>query len=164
MISLHKYKIVKLIGVACALLAIGALFNGTMHYFVVKEKGPKVDCSAFFATQTEIQTDGVMTLHLDGMGHGRINLSAAARNSTTQKNYNLLRDINFNYTYEGEGYLSIKPLAFTRTVSDDMPDDLFNRAIFDTSGETRRLRITKLKNGYIIWNAFSPALMCIQSD
>lgn len=164
MISLNNHKTLSVAGFACVLIVLGAMFNAAMSHFVVDARGPKVNCAAFFATQTEIQTDGVLTLRLDGEGHGRINLSATARESNTQKPFKLLRDIYFDYHYEGDGYLTLQHLAVTRTASDNMSDDLFNRAIFDASGETRRLRVTTLDNGYIVWNAFSPALMCLQAD
>lgn len=164
MISLNNSRYLLLVYITCALIVVGGIFNFAMYHFVMKERGPKVDCAAFFAIQTEIQTDGVITLHMDGEGHGRINLSATTQDSDMQKPLKLLRDVDFDYRYEGDGYLTIQHLAVTRNASDNMPQELFNRAIFDTSGETRRLRVTKLEDGYIVWNAFSPTLMCINVE
>lgn len=164
MILLNNKKHRALWLLVIAPIVITLLINVSLRSLYDRERGPKVDCTAYFSTWTDIKTEGVLTLHIDGEGQGRINVSATARDAGGSRQYKLLRDINFDYRYEGEGYLAMEHIAVSKKVSDTMPNELFNLSIFDFSGEVRRLKITSLENGYIIWNAFSPALMCIQSD
>ena len=164
MIFLNEKKPRTLWLIALAPIIIALLLNVVLRHFYEKERGPKVDCTSYFSSWTDIKTEGVLTLRLDGEGHGRINVSATAKDAAGAKQYKLLRDIDFDYRYEGEGYLAMQHLAVSKKVSDTMPNERFNTSIFDFSGEVRRLRLTSLDNGYIIWNAFSPALMCIQAD
>lgn len=149
---------------ALALTIVALLMNSVLRHVYDKERGPRVDCTSYFSTQTEVQTEGVLTLRIDGEGSGRMSISATVRDKEGAKQYKLLRDINFDYRYEGEGYLVMQNMAVRKKVSDTMPNALFNSAIFDFSGEVRRMRITSLENGYLLGNAFSPVLMCIHVD
>lgn len=146
------------------ILLLALFFNLVMHQFFVREKGPKVNCTSFFTALHGSKTEGVLSLNLDGDGHGRINLSASFMDSGDTKKYNLLRNITFEYHYEGNGYLAMHNVVVNKKASDTMPNELFNESLFDFSLETRRLRLTEVNNGYLIWNAFSPVLMCIQES
>lgn len=155
----------RLIGlVAIALVAAALLFNLLMHKFYVTEKGPKVNCSSFFLVKSDLQTKGVMTLHIDGKNQGVMGISATVRGSTDSIKYHLLRNINFEYHYEDNGYLALQLVDISKKASDDMPDELFNQSIFDFSVKSRRLRITEVGDGYLLWNGFSPVMMCIHSQ
>jgi len=155
----------KLIGlVALVLVAVALLFNLLMHKFVVTEKGPKVSCAAFFLAQSDLQTQGVMSLHIDGVNHGRMHISATVRDSVGTVKYTLLRNVNFEYRYEGDGYLALQLVDISKNASDTMPNKLFNRSIFDFSVKARQLRITEVGDGYLLWNDFSPVMMCIHSQ
>jgi hypothetical protein len=154
----------KIIGLgAIALVGAALLFNFLMHKFFVTEKGPKVSCAAFFTVQSDLQTQGVMTLHIDGENHGRMQISAKVRDSAHTLKYNLLRNINFEYRYEGDGYLVMQLVEISKIASDNMPNELFNQSIFDFSVNSRRLRLSEVGDGYLLWNAFSPVMMCIRS-
>lgn len=122
----------------------------------------RINCSASFTVQTEIKTNGLFSLITNGEGHGRIHISALALRPSDNEKFKLLRDIDFEYLYEGDGYLAMRSLTVSKIASDNMPDDIFNKSIFDVSGNIRRIRITELKNGYVLWNAFSPVLICLQ--
>jgi hypothetical protein len=155
----------KFIGlVALTLVATALLFNFLMHKFFVTEKGPKVSCAAFFLVQSDLQTQGVMSLHIDGVSHGRMHISATVRDSAGAVKYNLLRNVNFEYRYVGDGYLSLQMVAVNKNASDNMPNKLFNQSIIDFSVKTRQLRITEVGDGYLLWNDFSPVMMCIHSE
>ncbi len=155
----------KIIGViALALVAVALLFNLLMHKFFVTEKGPKVSCAAFFLVQSDLQTQGVMSLHIDGVSHGRMRISATVRDSIGAVKYNLLRNVNFDYSYEGDGYLSLQMIDVSKNASDNMPNELFNQSIVDFSVKTRQLRITEVGDGYLLWNDFSPVMMCIRGQ
>lgn len=148
---------------AFTLVGTALLFNFLMHKFIVIEKGPKVSCAAFFTVQSNLQTQGVMTLHIDGESRGRMQVSAKVRDSADNLKYNLLRNINFEYRYEGEGYLIMQLVEISKKVSDNMPNELFNESIFDFSVNIRRLRLTEIGDGYLLWNAFSPVMTCIHT-
>ncbi|MBL5826844.1 hypothetical protein ACMV5I_03860 [Serratia sp. T13T92] len=150
--------------VALALVAAALLFNLLMHKFFVTEKGPKVSCAAFFLVQSDLQTQGVMSLHIDGVNHGRMHISATVRDSAGAVKYNLLRNVNFEYRYEGNGHLALQLVDVNKNASDNMPNELFNQSIFDFSVKARQLRITEVGDGYLLWNDFSPVMMCIQSQ
>lgn len=155
----------KFIGlVALTLVATALLFNFLMHKFFVTEKGPKVSCAAFFLVQSDLQTQGVMSLHIDGVSHGRMHISATVRDSAGAVKYNLLRNVNFEYRYVSDGYLSLQMVAVNKNASDNMPNKLFNQSIIDFSVKTRQLRITEVGDGYLLWNDFSPVMMCIHSE
>jgi hypothetical protein len=155
----------KFIGlVALTLVATALLFNFLMHKFFVTEKGPKVSCAAFFLVQSDLQTQGVMSLHTDGVSHGRMHISATVRDSAGAVKYNLLRNVNFEYRYVGDGYLSLQMVDVNKNASDNMPNKLFNQSIIDFSVKTRQLRITEVGDGYLLWNDFSPVMMCIHSE
>ncbi|MFV8984681.1 hypothetical protein [Serratia fonticola] len=155
----------KFIGlVALTLVATALLFNFLIHKFFVTEKGPKVSCAAFFLVQSDLQTQGVMSLHIDGVNHGRMHISATVRDSAGAVKYNLLRNVNFEYRYVGDGYLSLQMVAVNKNASDNMPNKLFNQSIIDFSVKTRQLRITEVGDGYLLWNDFSPVMMCIRSE
>ncbi|HGM5492543.1 TPA: hypothetical protein ACKP1B_004242 [Serratia fonticola] len=155
----------KLIGsVALALVAAALLFNVLMHKFFVTDEGPKVSCAAFFLVQSELQTQGVMSLHIDGKRHGEMDISATVKDSAGTIKYHLLRNVDFEYRYEDNGYLALRLVDIDKKASDNMPNELFNQSIFDFSVKNRRLRITEVGDGYLLWNAFSPVMMCIRSQ
>ncbi|CAI1012867.1 hypothetical protein [Serratia fonticola] len=155
----------KFIGlVALALVAVALLFNLLMHKFFVIEKGPKVSCAAFFLVQSDLQTKGVMSLHIDGQRHGEMAISATVRDNAGTIKYHLLRNVSFEYRYEDNGYLALQLVDINKKASDDMPNELFNQSIFDFSVKNRRLRITMTGDGYLLWNGFSPVMMCVRSQ
>ncbi|ATM75324.1 hypothetical protein CRN79_05485 [Serratia fonticola] len=78
--------------------------------------------------------------------------------------YNLLRNVNFEYRYEGNGYIDLQLMDVNNIANDNMPNELFNQSIFDFSVKNRQLRITEVGDGYLLWNAFSPVMMCIRSQ
>ncbi|MFT2797368.1 MULTISPECIES: hypothetical protein [Serratia] len=163
MLSLNNHS-GKFIGVvALALVAVALLFNLLMHKFFITEKGPKVSCAAFFLVQSDLQTRGVMSLHIDGVSHGRMHISATVRDSAGAVKYNLLRNVNFDYRYEGNGHLALQLVDVNKNASDTMPNELFNQSIFDFSVKARQLRITEVGDGYLLWNDFSPVMMCIHN-
>ncbi|MFV9068877.1 hypothetical protein ABQ366_25535 [Serratia fonticola] len=155
----------KFIGlVALALVAVALLFNLLMHKFFVIEKGTKVSCAAFFLVQSDLQTKGVMSLHIDGQRHGEMGISATVRDNAGTIKYHLLRNVSFEYRYEDNGYLALQLVDINKKASDDMPNELFNQSIFDFSVKNRRLRITMTGDGYLLWNGFSPVMMCVRSQ
>jgi hypothetical protein len=155
----------KFIGlVALALVAVALLFNLLMHKFFVIVKGPKVSCAAFFLVQSDLQTKGVMSLHIDGQRHGEMAISATVRDNAGTIKYHLLRNVSFEYRYEDNGYLALQLVDINKKASDDMPNELFNQSIFDFSVKNRRLRITMTGDGYLLWNGFSPVMMCVRSQ
>lgn len=155
----------KLVGViAMTLVVVALLFNTLMHKFFVAEKGPQVNCASFFLVQSDLQTKGVVSLKIDGERHGSMHISATVRDSADAIKYNLLRDINFEYRYEGDGYIALQLVDISKNASDNMPNELFNQSIFDFSVKTRRLKITEVSDGYLLWNNFSPVMMCIRQD
>ncbi|WP_025123475.1 MULTISPECIES: hypothetical protein [unclassified Serratia (in: enterobacteria)] len=155
----------KLVGVlAIVLVAAAMLFNFLMHKFFITEIGPKVSCSSFFLVQSDLQTKGVMSLHIDGKRQGEMGISATVRDSAGTIKYHLLRNVSFKYRYEDNGYLAIQLVDVIKKASDDMPNELFNQSIFDFSVKNRRLRIITVGDGYLLWNGFSPVMMCINSQ
>lgn len=155
----------KFIGlVALALVAMALLFNLLMHKFFVIEKGPKVSCAAFFLVQSELQTKGVMSLHIDGQRRGEMAISATVRDSAGSIKYHLLRNVSFEYRHDDNGYFALHLVDINKKASDDMPNELFNQSIFDFSVKNRRLRITMTGDGYLLWNGFSPVMMCVRSQ
>ncbi|CAI0972519.1 hypothetical protein [Serratia fonticola] len=154
----------KFIGLlALALIAAALLFNLLMHKFFVTERGPKVSCAAFFLAKNEFRTKGVMSLHIDGVSRGRMHISATVRDDMGVVKYHLLRNVNFEYRYEGNGYIALQLMDVNNIANDNMPNELFNQSIFDFSVKTRQLRITEVGDGYLLWNAFSPVMMCVRS-
>ncbi|WP_431224771.1 hypothetical protein ACQ86O_07895 [Serratia sp. L9] len=149
--------------ISFALIAGALLFNILMHKFVVRERSPYVSCTSFFTVQSDFKTEGVMSLDLDGNGQGRMSISGNVLGSADSKKLTLLRDINFQYRYEGNGYLTLQQVTVQKNARDNIPDALLNESIFDFSLGSRRLRLTKVENGYLLWNAFSPVLMCISN-
>lgn len=155
----------KLVGAfAIALVTAALLFNLLMHKFFVTEIGPKVSCSSFFLVQSDLQTKGVMSLHIDGKHQGEMGISATVRDSAGNIKYHLLRNVSFEYRYEDNGYLAIQLVDISKKASDNMPNELFNQSIFDFSVKSRQLRITTTGDGYLLWNDFSPVMMCIRSQ
>lgn len=155
----------KLAGWVAIVLVVAALiFNLLMHKFFVTEKGPKVACASFFKVESDLQTKGVMTLHINGESQGRMQASAKVSDNAGALKYNLLRNINFEYRYEDDGYLVLQLVDISKKTSDNMPNEVFDQSIFDFSAKTRRLRITEVADGYLLWNAFSPVMMCIHAQ
>lgn len=122
-----------------------------------------MNCSSFFTIHSNVKTEGVLTLKMDGKGHGVINVSGGVKNTVNTIEYNILRQIDFDYYHEDDGYIIMQHINISKKTSDNMPSELFNESVFDFSSEKRRFRITELANGYLIWNAFSPVLMCTQN-
>ncbi|MGK8665340.1 hypothetical protein [Serratia marcescens] len=149
---------------AIALLAAALLFNFLMHKFFITDAGPKISCSSFFLVQSDLQTKGVMSLHIDGKNQGEMSISATVRDNAGTIKYHLLRNVSFEYVYEDNGYLAIQMVDVIKKASDDMPNELFNQSIFDFSVKNRRLRITLVGDGYLLWNGFSPVMMCNHSQ
>jgi hypothetical protein len=71
-----------------------------------------------------------MTLHIDGVSHGKMHISATVRDSAGAVQYNLLRKVNFKYRYEGNGSLALQLVNINKIASDNMPNELFNQSIF----------------------------------
>lgn len=154
----------RLIGfVASALVVAALLFNLLMHKFFLTEQGPKVSCAAFFLAQSDLNTKGVMNLQIDGKGQGKIGISATVRDSAGAIKYQLLRNVDFEYRNKENGYLALQLVEIHKKASDDMPNELFNQSIFDFSVKNRMLRITEVGDGYLLWNDFSPVMMCIHN-
>lgn len=153
----------KLIGAfALTLLSAALLFNLLMHKFVVNEQSAKVNCSAFFLAQSGLQTNGVMNLNIDGKRLGEIDISATVRDSSGTIKYHLLRNVSFAYRHEDRGYLTLQLVDISKKASDDMTNELFNKSLFDFSVKSRRLRITMVGDSYLLWNGFSPVMICIR--
>lgn len=142
------------------IVAAAVLFNVLARQFFIKDIGPTVSCTSYYTVQSDLKTEGTLILNVDGVGHGRMNISAAVSNLADGKKYRLLRNMNFDYTWEGNGYVTMHNLVVVKKLSDNMPNELFNESIFDFSVETRRLRITEVGKSYLLWNEFSPVLMC----
>lgn len=147
-----------------AVIALVLLIYGVVDSLLAIKTGPAVRCAAYFNLQTNFTTEGVLAVDLDGSGHGRISISGAVTNSQSGKTYRLLRDVIFNYKYDGQGFLIMKDIDTIKKVPDAMPDTLFNQTIFDFSATTRRFRITTVGNSYLLWNEFSPILMCNRNN
>ncbi|MEB7886689.1 hypothetical protein [Serratia fonticola] len=149
--------------IAITLIAVALLVNLLIHKFFFTEQGPKVECSSFFLVQSDLQTKGVMSLHIDGKGHGEMGISATVVDSAGSVKYHLLRNINFDYHYEKNGNFALQLVNVNKKASDNMPDELLNQSIYDFSVKNRRLKITTVGDGYLLWNGFSPVMMCINS-
>lgn len=160
MLSDRKRNVILLSAGAIVVVALIADFF--MHQFSHQEKGPRISCNAFFTVQSTLKTAGVLSFYLDGTGHGRMDISANVTGTNDQLKYKLLRNITFDYHNEGNGYLSLKEVNVNKLASDTMPNELFNASLFDFSLANRRLRITEINNGHLLWNTFSPVMMCIQ--
>ncbi|ALX93537.1 hypothetical protein AV650_08155 [Serratia fonticola] len=93
-----------------------------------------------------------------------MHISATVRDSAGVLKYNLLRNVNFDYRYEGNGHLALQLVDVNKNASDTMPNELFNQSIFDFSVKARQLRITEVGDGYLLWNDFSPVMMCIHNQ
>ncbi|CAI1660102.1 hypothetical protein [Serratia fonticola] len=155
----------KLIGlIALALVISALLFNLLMHKFFIIEKGPKVNCSAFFLAQSELKTKGVMSLHINGKGQGEMGISATVKNNAGSSIYHLLRNVDFEYRHKDNGDLIMQMIEIHKKASDNMPNELFNQSIVDFSVKNRMLKITKVGDGYLLWNDFSPVMMCVRSQ
>lgn len=149
---------------ASALVCSALLFNLLIHAFFITEKGPKVDCSSFFLVQSDLQTKGVMSLFIDGKDRGKMNISATVRDDAGNIKYHILRDISFEYRHEDNGYLAMQLVDIRKKASDNMPNDLFNQSIFDFSANKRHMRITEVGDSFLLWNDFSPVMMCNRSQ
>ena len=145
---------------ALVIIAAALFFNIVMHNFFINEKGQKVSCISFFTILSNVRTEGVLTLKIDGEGRGMINISGGVKDTSGSMKYNILRKVDFSYRHDENGYITMQDIFITKKISDNMPDRLFNESVFDFSSEKRRLRITELGNGYLLWNAFSPVLIC----
>ena len=82
-----------------------------------------------------------MTLHIDGLSHGKMHISATVRDSVGAVKYNLLRKVNFEYRYEGNGYLALQLVKVDKNASDNMPNELFNQSIFDFSVKFNNIKL-----------------------
>lgn len=145
--------------ISIGILAVSFLFNFAMNNYIITAKGKKINCEAFFTVDSGLLTIGMMGLHINGINNGRIHLSATIKDKDGIK-YNLLRSINFDYRYEGDGYISFNRTQVTKSAGDNTPDTLFNQSIFDFSVKERKLRITEIGDSYLLWNDFSPVMLC----
>lgn len=146
-----------------SILGVSFVFNFAMNHFFIQAKGKKVNCEAFFAMENGLSTTGVLSLHLDGINKGRMGLSATIKDKES-KIYNLLRSVNFHYKYEGDGYISLNKTFINKNAGDNIHNEFLNETIFDFSVKDRKMRITELGNGFLLWNDFSPVMLCIPKD
>lgn len=160
MLSKRKRNIILLS--AGAIIIVALAIELFMHHFSHRESGPRISCNAFFTVEFTMKSAGVLSFNLDGSGHGHMDISANVTDASDQLKYKLLRNITFDYHNEGNGYLSLKEVHVIKLASDTMPNKLFNESLFDFSLSNRRLRITEVNNGYLLWNTFSPVMMCVQ--
>ncbi|MDP1292914.1 MULTISPECIES: hypothetical protein [Klebsiella pneumoniae complex] len=142
-----------------SILAICLFFNFAMNRFFITAKSKNISCEAFFTVDNGYLTIGVMGFHINGINNGRINLSATIKDRDGIK-YDLLRSISFDYRYEGDGYISLNKTQIIKSAGDNTPDILFSQSIFDFSVKERKLRITQVGDSYLLWNNFSPVMLC----
>lgn len=73
----------------------------------------------------------------------------------------IFREITFNYTVEGDGFIAIHSSKLTRSASDKVSDEFFNQNVWDLSWMSRKIKITQVKNAWLFGTSFSPAVMCV---
>ncbi|WII85148.1 hypothetical protein N5863_29080 (plasmid) [Klebsiella pasteurii] len=154
-----NFSVKKIVSISIILVTLAICFNLFINKFFIIPEGKKINCESFFTIESDLTSVGVMSFHINGISSGRMRLSATVTDRIGVK-YNLLRYVNFDYRYDGDGYISFEQVYIIKNLGDNMPDEFFNKYIFDFSVKERKMRITEVGDSYMLWNDFSPVMMC----
>lgn len=143
--------------VVMASLVINLFINISLLQYINND----ISCESYFSVKSDVVILGVMNLHIIGGNSGRISLSATVNDGKSKVKYNVLRNIYFHYKNEGNGYISFLNMNVIKKAGDNTPDLLLNESVYDFSLKKRVIKITKLNDGYILWNEFSPVMICM---
>ena len=76
----------------------------------------------------------------------------------------ILREIEFDYSIEDNGFISIYNTEVYHLASDKISDDFFNSNVFDLSLPNRKIKIKKINNSWLLSTPFSPIMMCVNKN
>lgn len=74
--------------------------------------------------------------------------------------WNVYRKINFRYQYVSDGSFTMTDVKNISYANDNVSNDYFRSNIVDFPERGGRVTIRKFKNTYIIYNTYSPVLVC----
>ncbi|WP_312629556.1 hypothetical protein [Scandinavium sp.] len=74
---------------------------------------------------------------------------------------NLERQVTFEYSSPGDSRLILAHFNTSRGTADNVPDEVFNRSVFDTASQSTELYLTKLNNVFLLNNIFMPVQVCV---
>jgi hypothetical protein len=88
---------------------------------------------------------------------GRLNVS---HNGQNDSEVYLLKNLNFDIKSFKQGVLTLNNFSLTSNSRNQVSDDIFIERIVDISVKERKIMLSKLGDGYVIHNIYSPILIC----
>ncbi|MGL5698044.1 MAG: hypothetical protein ACRCYL_01890 [Kluyvera sp.] len=153
----NKYKIL--------LLIVGLTFGISILYFnYFRNQYLRVNCTASqyrmdLVDGQEFRTTIVMILHPEG--EGEINYLGAF-NDAEKREFAVSRTVHFNYTLRNDNELLMNSMRVVKTITDNTPDEMFNRKVMDLSASEHRLFVRKIYNAYMISTPYSAVGICVE--
>lgn len=114
-----------------------------------------------------ISINGTLVIRLGKNNKGSFNISGKiSQNGQHQESTKelILREITFDYTVEGDGFITINNSKTARSASDKISDEFFNKNVWDLSWTSRKIKITQINNAWLFGTSFSPTVMCVNKN
>lgn len=136
------------------------LLNNTLNIYCV---------SSYSAPSLPENTsiNGTLVIRLGKNNKGSFNISGKiSQNGQNQESTKqlILREITFDYTVEGDGFITLSNSKTTRSASDKVSDEFFNQNVWDLSWISRKIKVTQVNNAWLFGTSFSPAVMCVNKN
>ncbi|MCK7310532.1 hypothetical protein [Enterobacter quasiroggenkampii] len=146
---------------ACLALAVALIANIKGYTLLSSAQSEKVSCTStlqIVLPETDHLFNARISMQLDGDDGYFVVYGDVTDNS---KSWRMYRQLKFSYHPRSNGWIDIDEFISSKHVEDNLPDSFFNAYIFDVSRKHPRIRLTKVNDGYLVWNSFTPFMLCI---
>lgn len=156
-----KYFIVSVVAAFLILGAILLNLNGyTLRHANYSEE---VNCTSrlnIVLPATGHQFNSNISFSLDGNDGTFVIFGDVHQDGNRNESWHVYRQLKFSYKTKTNGWIDIDKFITTKYLEDNLPDDFFNSYVFDVQRDHPRIRLTRVQGGYLVWNSFTPYMLC----
>lgn len=136
----------------------------SFHNFISIKENEYNECHAgynFNNNNSEIHLDMYLVMSKEHIAH----LSVLGLVKDNGLNHMISRYYTFNYEKLSERRYKLKNITLSKHISDNANSIMIPSSLFDLdTNSTAVINVTKLMNGYVIGDLYSPIFICINRD
>jgi len=167
-----KYKKYSLLAGSAVILASALTLNLTGNTIVDSLDSIDMSCVSTLSLPVlrgGAKFNGSVMVQLHKNRTGEIYFSGivsepSAEKEGTEKQFDVQRSITFEYQIVDTNTIKLYDSQLSKKTVDSVPDRLFNNAIYDSAESQKQMRVSRLHNGYLIGNMFSPSSLCVNKS
>lgn len=161
MIVIMKNSKLFIYGLMAVLLLTMAIIAAWKIYYCIKPAPYFINCHATARIKDESKDAHlIIRVTLDHNNKGVIYYSGIVYDEEKKK-YTVERDFDVSYSITALSVMTITDLSMTKRYIDTIPDELFKSIVWDVKTNSARFEVKKFENSYVIFNPFSPIMICI---